>query len=143
MFARAIPAVLGLTMLAGCTVGPDFFAPAPPPVEGYLPGRADKTAGVATVRGADVSERWWKVFRSRALNRLIQDGIDNNQDLAAAEAAVRAAQANALSLRATLFPVLSASFDASRQMTPSQTLQTNAASGADTYSLHTDRKSVV
>ena len=133
MRARAIPAVLALTMLTGCTVGPDFLAPAPPPVAGYLPGGP----GIATIRGADVSERWWKVFRSRALDRLIQDGIDNNQDLAAAEAAVRAAQANALSLRATLFPVLSASFDASRQLTPSQTLQTNAASGADTYSLHT------
>ena len=125
-------------MLTGCTVGPDFLAPAPPPVAGYLPGGP----GIATIRGADVSERWWKVFRSRALDRLIQDGIDNNQDLAAAEAAVRAAQANALSLRATLFPVLSASFDASRQLTPSQTLQTNAASGADTYSLHTPQVSV-
>jgi NodT family efflux transporter outer membrane factor (OMF) lipoprotein len=142
LFAHALPAVLGLTMLAGCTVGPDFLAPSPPPVEGYLPGRADRAAGVATVRGADVSERWWKAFRSRALNRLIQDGIDNNQDLAAAEAAVRAAQANALALRATLFPVLNASFDASRQLTPSQTLQTNAASGADTYSLHTPQVSV-
>jgi outer membrane protein TolC len=38
--------------------------------------------------------------------------------------------------------VLSASFDASRQLTPSQTLQTNAASGADTYSLHTPQVSV-
>ncbi len=141
-FARAILAVLGLTMLGGCTVGPDFLKPAPPPVGGYLPGGAERNAGVATVRGADVAERWWKVFRSRALNRLIQDGIDNNQDLAAAQAALRAAQANAQSLRSGLFPVLTASFDASRQQVATQTLQSDAASGAGIYSLHTLQVSV-
>ena len=46
------------------------------------------------------------------------------------------------SLRGTLFPVISASFDASRQMTPIATLRPNAASGADTYSLHTPQVSV-
>lgn len=130
---------LVLAMLTGCAVGPDFLSPAPPPVAGYLPGNSGPPRAV---RGADVSAQWWKVFRSRDLNRLIQDGIDNNQDLQAAEAAVRAAQANARALRGTLFPVVNAAFDASRQMIPSQTLTSNIPSGSDTYSLHTAQVSV-
>ena len=129
-------------MLTNCTLGPDFLSPAPPPVKGYLPASRDSVAGVTLVPGADIPERWWTVFRSRDLNRLIADGIANNADLQAAEAAVRVAQANARALRGTLFPLINASFDASRQMVPNQTLTSNAASGAETYSLHTPQVTV-
>ena len=129
-------------MLTNCAVGPDFQAPALPTLRGFLPGGRESVPGTTVVRGADISARWWEVFHSRQLNRLIQDGIDNNPDLQAAEAAVRVAQANALALRGTLFPVINASFDASRQMTPSATLTSNVPSGADTYSLHTAQVSV-
>src|SRR5207237_4686905 len=121
---------------------PDFKIPPLPPVAGFLPGSRESAPGVAVARGADIAARWWEVFRSRNLNRLIEDGVNNNADLKAAEAAVRVAQANALALRATLFPVINASFDASRQMIPSQTLTSNVPSGADTYSLHTAQVSV-
>jgi NodT family efflux transporter outer membrane factor (OMF) lipoprotein len=133
---------MALTMLAACAVGPDFESPPPPPVEGFLPGARDSVPGVATVRGADISAQWWKVFRSRSLNRLIEDGINNNAELKAAEAAVRAAQANAMALRGLLFPIITADFNASRQLVPTQTLTSNAASGADIYSLHTAQVTV-
>jgi NodT family efflux transporter outer membrane factor (OMF) lipoprotein len=135
-------AIVALTMLTGCMVGPDFQAPGLPALKNFLPGPRETVPGTALQRGAEMSARWWDVFRSRELNRLIQDGIDRNPDLQAAEAAVRAAQANANALRGTLFPVLNASFDASRQMTPSATLTSNVPSGADTYSLHTPQVSV-
>jgi len=135
-------AVVAVIMLTNCTVGPEFQVPVPPALKGFLPGQRDSVPGSAVARGADISARWWEVFRSRSLNRLIQDGIDNNQDLRAAEAAVRAAQANANALRGTLFPLLNASFDASRQQTPGATLTSNVPSGADTYSLHTPQVSV-
>jgi len=122
-------------MLTSCMIGPDFKVPEPPPVDGFLPGQK-------LARGSDISERWWEVFHSRALNKLIQDGIENNQDLAAAMAAVRAAQANALAQRGALFPVIGATFDASRQQVPSQTLSSDAASGANIYSLHTAQLTV-
>ena len=127
-------------MLSSCAVGPDFLRPPPPETAGFLSPRGDRIAG--TVRGADIAARWWEVFRSRELNKLIEDGIANNADLAAAEAAVRVAQANANALRGTLFPLINASFDASRQQVPVQTLDTNAASGAAIYSLHTPQVSV-
>ena len=127
-------------MLTSCAVGPDFLPPPPPETGGFLSPRGDRIPG--TVTGADIGARWWKVFGSRGRNRLIEDGIANNADLAAAEAAVRVAQANALALRGTLFPLINASFDASRQMVPTQTLTSNVTSGADTYSLHTPQVSV-
>ena len=129
-----------MTMLAGCTVGPDFFSPLPPALKGFLPGDR-QVPGVATVR-TDIPAQWWQVFRSQQLNALIADAIANNPDLAAAEAAVRVAQANALSLRGTLFPVINATFDASRQQIPGQTLTSNAASGATVYSLYTPQVAV-
>jgi NodT family efflux transporter outer membrane factor (OMF) lipoprotein len=141
--ARGSLCGLALTMLTGCLmVGPDFQSPPPPGITGFLPGQRESVPGAAVIRGARISARWWDVFRSRNLNRLIQDGIENNPDLQAAEAAVRVAQANALSLRGTLFPVINATFDASRQMTPLATLTSNVPSGADTYSLHTPQVTV-
>jgi NodT family efflux transporter outer membrane factor (OMF) lipoprotein len=134
---------VALTMLTGCLmVGPDFQSPPPPGVTGFLPGQRESVPGAAVIRGAQISARWWDVFRSRNLNRLIQDGIENNPDLQAAEAAVRVAQANALSLRGTLFPVINATFDGSRQRIPDQTLTSNAASGATIYSLYTPQVTV-
>jgi len=143
-FGRAVRLLLcGLTlMLTSCAVGPDFQVPALPVLKGFLPGQGDGVPGSTVMRGADIPARWWEAFRSPQLNRLIEDAIRNNPDLQAAEAAVRAAQANASALRGTLFPVVAASFDASRQMIPGRTLTSNAASGADTYSLHTAQVSV-
>jgi len=134
--------IAAFAMLTGCAVGPNFQVPAFPALKGFLPGRPESVPGSTVVRGADISARWWEVFRSHPLNRLIQDGIENNQDLRAAEAAVRTAQANANALRGTLFPVINASFDATRQQTPLATLTSNVPSGADTYSLHTPQVSV-
>ena len=134
--------IVGLTMLTSCAVGPEFQVPVMPALKGFLPGQRESVPGSTVVRGADISARWWEVFRSRALTRLIQDGIENNQDLRAAEAAVRAAQANANALRGTLFPLINVSFDASRQQVPLATLTSNVPSGADTYSLHTPQVSV-
>src|SRR3954466_9803261 len=134
--------IVTLTMLTSCAVGPDFQMPVPPALKGFLPGERESVPGSTIAPGAEISARWWEVFHSRSLNRLIQDGVDNNQDLRAAEAAVRAAQANANALRGTLFPVINASFDASRQQVPTATLTSNAPSGADTYSLHTPQVTV-
>lgn len=121
---------------AGCAVGPDFVEPLPPPVAGYLPDGSGRTTGKARYT-VDIPARWWSLLGSPYLNELIEQGVANNPDLKAAEAAVRLAQANALAVRGGLFPTVAGSFDASRQQTPGAALTTNAASGADLYSLHT------
>ena len=69
----------GVLVLAGCAVGPDFVTPAPPPVEGYLPDRTDRTHATLE-RGAQISAQWWEGFRSRPLNQLIDDAIKNKDE---------------------------------------------------------------
>ena len=115
----------------------------------YLPNdRAAVTAvgdgvpGQRMAYGGDIPDRWWELLRSRHLNSLIEQGIIRNAELEAAEAAVRVAQANALAQRGALFPQVLANFNPSRQKTPTQSLVTNAASGASIYSLHTAQVTV-
>jgi NodT family efflux transporter outer membrane factor (OMF) lipoprotein len=136
-------------MLTGCAVGPDFTTPLPPAVTSFLSQipvaglpNGDHVPGQTVARGSDIPARWWELFRSPPLNDLIEQAVIHNPDLRAAEAAVRIAEANALAQRGTLFPVVAADFDASRQKVASQSLTTNAASGADLYSLHTAQVSV-
>jgi NodT family efflux transporter outer membrane factor (OMF) lipoprotein len=136
-------------MLMGCAIGPDFQSPDAPGVRGYLPGKATPVTatgdGVPTqvaTYGRDIPGRWWELFHSRHLNMLIEDGIVRNAQLEAAEAAVRVAQANALVARGGLFPTFGASYEASRQKVPSETLTTSATSGSNMFTLHTTQVTV-
>ena len=130
--------------LASCSLGPDFLPPEPPPVAGYLPGpdANERVLGKAFLYGADIPNRWWELFRSRALNELIEQAIQHNADLQAAEAAVRVAQANALAQRGTLFPQVAANWNSSRQRAPIATLDSPAANNAEIFSLHTAQVTV-
>ena len=85
--------VLALSMLcSACAVGPDFVAPPPPEVEQYTPGKtASPGNGQRFVEGSDVPERWWTAFRSESLDQVIDEAIERNPTLQAAEAAIQAA----------------------------------------------------
>lgn len=115
--------------------------PQSPQTASFLP-RGDALPGGRVVRGGDLPERWWELFRSRALTSLVDEAIENNPDLRAAEAAVRVAQANALAQRGALFPALGGNFGANRQLVPGSTLSSGAASGDNLYSVHTAQLSV-
>jgi len=110
-----------MLLLSGCAVGPDFKAPSPPDVASFLPApggnssKADRVPGQKLAHGAEIPPQWWELLRSDGLDRLVQDAITYNADLAAAEAAVRVAQANALAQRGPLFPTIDAGLDATRQ----------------------------
>jgi NodT family efflux transporter outer membrane factor (OMF) lipoprotein len=114
----------GAMLLSGCAVGPDFERPEPPPVSGYTVGRLPaSTAAVDGVaqrfyKGRDVPGEWWTLFRSNALKALIEEGLANNPDLEAAQAALRIARENTAAQRGFFFPSVDASFDATRQKLP-------------------------
>jgi NodT family efflux transporter outer membrane factor (OMF) lipoprotein len=128
-------------LLAGCAVGPDFEPPSSPATNQFLPGPAgDRVAGQA-LSSTGISPQWWELFRSRALNRLIETGLAHNADLAAAEAALRVAEANALAQRGALFPSISGNFNTTREKVATD-LSSPLESGANIFNLHTAQVTV-
>src|SRR5215471_871448 len=94
-------------VVSGC-VGPNFVPPPAPDAEGYLPGKlaspspgpgGPRVASQHFITGADVSARWWAVFRSEPLNDLIRQSVEQSPTLQAAEAAIKIANYNALAQR--------------------------------------------
>jgi NodT family efflux transporter outer membrane factor (OMF) lipoprotein len=88
------------------------------------------------VEGADLRADWWKVFRSPALDALIEAALAASPDLAAADAAVRVADENVLAQRGAFFPSVQAQFSPSRQ-TVAGDLTSPLTSGSTSYTLHT------
>jgi len=101
---------------SACTVGPNFKPPQPPDVHSYAaPGDTALPADQRIELGARIEGDWWSQFHCAALDSLIREGLDNNQDIAAARARVAQAQEEANAARATLFPSLSFGTTAGRQ----------------------------
>ena len=84
--------------LAACTVGPDFVRPDVPVNAGYThdqlssTAQADIASGGAAQRlinGMDIPGQWWTLFRSAALNALVEEALRANPNVSAAQAALR------------------------------------------------------
>ena len=98
---------------SACAVGPDFVRPAAPDVDGStsLP-LAQQTASSDVagreaqrfVRGLDIPGQWRRLFHSVALNSLIEEALNNNPTLPAAEAALRQARENVYAAQGAFFP---------------------------------------
>src|SRR5215510_16450768 len=97
-FARTF---LVAALLSGCSLGPKYERPA---VE--LPAAwQDSPAQGLKADG----ERWWKLYSDPALDRLIEEALTHNQDLALATARVDEARALARVADAQLYPGILAS----------------------------------
>ena len=125
--ARHALAAVMAALVCGCAVGPDFAPPAPPDVAGYIAGRpptrtvaSDVSGGASQrfVKGRDIPGDWWRMFRSRPLKDLIERALKNNPDLAAAQAALRVAQANVAAGKGAYFPAIDGNFSATREKPP-------------------------
>ena len=124
--ARYAAASVMAALLCGCAVGPDFVRPTPPPDSaGYGPplmrtvgAKAPGGEAQRLLPGRDIPGDWWRLFGSKPLGALTERALKNNPDLAAAQAALRVAQANVAAGRAAFLPTVSGDFSASRQMTP-------------------------
>ncbi len=130
---------LAALVATGCMVGPDFESPPAPNVDAYLPAGAGRDA---IVPNADLPGDWWRVLGSRRLNGLIEAGLQFNTDLAAAEAALRAAEASTMAVRGGLFPTVTAELESKRQREATRTVTSNDAQNRSVYSLHTAQVSV-
>jgi len=98
--------------VSGCAVGPDYRKP-----EVRIPGSFKEGADWerAQPKPADaLSNTWWRVYQDGRLAQLIEQSLQANQSIVAAEAAYRLAQATVQANTASLFPVVSAALSGSR-----------------------------
>ena len=112
-------------LLTGCTVGPNFKRPAPPNVSSYTskPLTTNLASSPATLgepqrilKGKRLTKYWWRKLDNQELNRLINEAMEHNPTLAAAEATLRQArELYAAQAGSTLYPQLSGNLGAQRQ----------------------------
>jgi NodT family efflux transporter outer membrane factor (OMF) lipoprotein len=137
-------------LLAGCTAGPDFKRPVIPEGASYTTAPLSSTAATAQVAGGaaqqfvsglDIPGEWWTLYRSPALNALVERALKNNPDLKAARAALTVAHENVLAQRGAYYPTIAAGISADRSKTSAQ-LAPVPNSSALLYSLYTPQVSV-
>ncbi|MEJ0069240.1 MAG: efflux transporter outer membrane subunit [Pseudomonadota bacterium] len=137
-------------LVASCAVGPDFLTPAAPAVSGYTPEPLPAQTASAPVTGgeaqrflqdSDIPAQWWTLFRSPALNALVERSLKTNPNLQAAQAALRVALENVYAQQGAFFPTIDASFAPSRNKT-SNSIAPVPANNTNVYSLYTAQLSL-
>jgi NodT family efflux transporter outer membrane factor (OMF) lipoprotein len=147
-FARAhwkLGVVLAFVIaLGGCAVGPDFERPAPPRVTAYT---SKKTPIALAASGNEPAQRlmngqaiqaaWWRVFRSAALDSVVQQAIAASPTLDAARATLEQAQQTVLEARAAYYPWLDFAAAAERQQGPAFVLGILPGGNLPVFNLYT------
>jgi len=138
-------ALLCLTSLSGCLVGPDYQRPptASPPTPEYKEAAAPVSGMAAAFRPAeprDAADRgkWWMAYGDPTLDRLTAQIDVSNQTLKAAEAAYRQARALVRQDQSALYPTITG--NAAAQQTSSS--QRNTTTGTTVVSTGTNTTSI-
>ena len=108
--ARLVLSAALAAALGACAVGPNYQRPALPLASAY------KEQGWSPAQPADLAPRgdWWTLFGDPALDALEARVAISNQNVAAAEAAYRQAEALVREQRAALFPTVTLDGGATR-----------------------------
>jgi NodT family efflux transporter outer membrane factor (OMF) lipoprotein len=139
-------------VLGGCAVGPDFNRPAPPDIKGYqsepLPATVSAGSDAAgpvqpqhLIEGMDIPAQWWTLFHSQPLNDLIEQALEANPDVKAAQAALRGAWENVYAQRGAYFPTVMADVNPTRQKMANP-LASIVSSGSYIFNVYTAQVSV-
>jgi outer membrane protein, multidrug efflux system len=120
----------GITVLAGCAVGPNYSRPAVPTPAGWK-------EGAAATNAAKLPTDWWRIFNDDELNSLETRAVETNQDLKQAVARVTEARALLGVSKAELYPSISGNgaysrnrFSANSSGLPQRKLESDLASGS-------------
>jgi NodT family efflux transporter outer membrane factor (OMF) lipoprotein len=126
-FPRAAAALTAAVLLSSCIpVGPDFLHPAAPDVDRYTPEKlppqtssTDAPTGQAQrfVQGRDIPQEWWRMFKSRALNALIERSLRNNPTLQSTMSALRVSKEAVYAQQGKFLPLVQSNFIGTRQNT--------------------------
>jgi outer membrane protein TolC len=122
-FARCVTSAV-LTLLAGCTVGPNFRKPSAPDATRFTEKPlTSQTVSAATpvgaaqklVNGRDIQGDWWTLFHSPQLNALVTRALSANPDIAAAQATLREARENTRAEQGSQYPQASTTLSRERE----------------------------
>ncbi|MCX5660551.1 MAG: efflux transporter outer membrane subunit [Planctomycetota bacterium] len=102
----ALALSLGLVLVAGCTVGPDYKAPDTKVSDNFGVATQPATQPASQSTTQPDLTRWWESFNDPALNKLVAEAVKSNLDLKLAQARVRQARADLGFNEAGLFPTL-------------------------------------
>lgn len=113
-----------ISLLAGCTVGPNFRAPNAPDSKRFTEKPlAAQTASAPTLAGAsqtlvngrDIPGDWWTLFHSPQLNALVRRALTANPDIAAAQATLREARENTRAEQGSQYPQVGTTLSRERE----------------------------
>jgi len=112
-----------VAIAAGCAVGPGFHRPQAPADAGYAPAPLPADSASAPVHGGeaqrlvngrDIPFEWWGLFKSPALNALVERAFRANPTIAGAQAALVQAQELVYAQQGFFFPTVGANYDFQR-----------------------------
>lgn len=118
-------------VLGGCSMAPDYQRPEAPVPAAWPQGAAYAPADTAE----SALPEWRSFFRDPALQRLIQQALDNNRDLRVAALNVQSYQAQYRIQRSKLAPEVDAAGSASRQRVAGDLSNTGSPYNANQYNL--------
>ncbi len=119
---KHLPLLLALCILAGCAVGPDYLRPAMHSPAAYREGWKSAQPRDDVSRG-----NWWEIYGDPELDALVKQVEMSNQNVIAAAAQYRQAQALLGSASAGQYPTVSGGISASRGQGTSAASSTGTA----------------
>ncbi|MBN9222767.1 MAG: efflux transporter outer membrane subunit [Mesorhizobium sp.] len=122
---RLLAPIVSAALLAGCVVGPDYRTPILP-----MPANWSGQKPAQSAQPAQLS-KWWQRLRDPELDRLVEEAVAGNLDVATARAKIREARASYRQSAGTLFPSATGSASATRNKTAAAT---SGGTASDAYS---------
>ena len=95
-------AMMSLSLVAGCRVGPNYHRPVVQPPTAFRDLSENPQAQAQAASYADLP--WWQVFQDPQLQELIRTALKQNYDLQLATERINAARAQVAISRSRLFP---------------------------------------
>ena len=118
-------------VLSGCAVGPNFKPPPAPATDGYASAALPPQTEATAVAGGEVQHfqfgrnlpgQWWTLFASSRLDALIAEAMAHYPDIAAQQAALRAARENVRAQEGVFFPQVQGAGEAIREKVSGATI---------------------
>jgi NodT family efflux transporter outer membrane factor (OMF) lipoprotein len=109
---------------ASCAVGPSYHRPEASADAGYAPAPLPQISASAPVHGGeaqrlvsgrDIPFEWWELFKSPALNALVERAFKANPTIASAQAALVQARELVYAQQGYFFPTIAANYNFERQ----------------------------